>query len=459
MYSLNFNKPIFVHFIGIGGISMSGLAEILLSRGFRVSGSDIKESPLTKRLSALGASIYIGHHESNISNDVELIVYTAAVHEENPEIIRAGALNIPIISRARLLGSIMENYHDAIAVSGTHGKTTTTSMIARALINDNSKDATITVGGMLNDINGNLRIGHGDTFLTEACEYMNSFLEFKPSISLILNVEEDHLDFFKDINDIRASFKRFADITKDSGAVIISNRIDNYEDIVKQAKARVVTFGDEGADFYAKNISFDEKARASFDLYINKRLIKKVSLGVPGAHNVQNFLAALAACLEVNMNIYDAISYIEGFTGTDRRFEVRGEFNGVIVIDDYAHHPTEIRATLDAAKSFAHNELWVIFQPHTYTRTKALFDDFVEVLSSCDHVIMADIYAAREKNTVNISSSMVADALVAKNVDAYYLDSFSKIEDFVQKKCKKNDMLITMGAGNIVEIADKLVGK
>ena len=457
MCILDFKKPINVHFIGIGGISMSGLAQILMSRNFNISGSDIKESTLTDLLKEKGARIYIGHKSENINKSLNLVVYTAAVGEENEELKEAKKLNIPIMTRAKLLGLIMGNYKNAIAVSGTHGKTTTTSMIASALLSDSSKDATITVGGMLNDIQGNLRIGHGQTFLTEACEYMNSFLEFKPSISLILNVEEDHLDFFKDIYDIRNSFNKFAKGARKDGVIIINNTIDDYKNLLQNIDNRIVTFGDETADYNARNISFDDFARASFDLYIYGENKKRISLSVSGLHNVYNSLAATAACVELGMNLPSVINAIEGFNGTNRRFEYRGEINGVTIIDDYAHHPTEIKASLNTAKGYNHNELWVIFQPHTYTRTKALFDEFVEALKGFDHVILADIYAAREKNTVGIHSKSLADALKAESVDAYYFDSFEKIEDFVQKKCKKNDMLITMGAGNVADIADDLL--
>lgn len=457
MCTLDFNKPINVHFIGIGGISMSGLAQILMSRNFTISGSDIKESYLTGLLKEKGARIYIGHKSENINKNLNLVVYTAAIVEENEELKRAKELNIPIMTRARLLGLIMGNYKNAIAVSGTHGKTTTTSMIAAALLNDSSKDATITVGGMLNNIEGNLRIGGGQTFLTEACEYMNSFLEFKPSISLILNVEEDHLDFFKDIYDIRNSFNKFAKITEKDGVVIINNMIDDYEALLYNVNKRIVTFGDEKADYHADNIRLDDFARASFDLYIYGENKRRVNLGVSGLHNVYNFLAATAACVEAGMDLELVITSIEGFSGTHRRFEYKGEKNGVTIIDDYAHHPTEIRAALDTAKGYRHKELWVVFQPHTYTRTKALFDEFVEALKGFDHVILTDIYAAREKNTVGIHSKFLSDALKESFVDSYYFDSFEKIEDFVQKKCKKNDMLITMGAGNVVEIADDLL--
>ncbi len=457
MCILDFNKPTNVHFIGIGGISMSGLAQILMSRGFNISGSDIKESDLTGLLKEKGARIYIGHRSENINEDLDFVVYTAAIGDDNAELVMARKLNIPTMTRARLLGLIMDNYENAIAVSGTHGKTTTTSMIATALLNDSSKDATVTVGGMLNNIDGNLRIGHGQTFLTEACEYMNSFLEFKPSISLILNVEEDHLDFFKDIDDIRSSFNRFAKITGKDGVVIINNMIDDYEGLLENVDSKIITFGDESADYHARNIRLDDFSRASLDLYIHGENKRRVNLGVSGIHNVYNFLAATAACVEVGMDLNLVVSSIESFRGTDRRFEYRGEKNGMIIIDDYAHHPTEIRATLNTARGYKHNEIWVVFQPHTYTRTKALFNDFVDVLKDFDHVILTDIYAAREKNTANIHSKMLSDALKERFVDAYYFDSFEKIENFVQKKCKKNDMLITMGAGNVVEIADDLL--
>lgn len=457
MDSLDFNTPIFVHFIGIGGISMSGLAQILLDRGFRISGSDSNKSEITEQLKRQGMTIYYGHSADNISKDVEVVVYTAAIKEDNEELQSAYSRGIPVITRAKLLGLLMDNYSKAIAISGTHGKTTTTSMISQCLV-ENNTDPTISVGGILDIIHGNLKIGKGELFVAEACEYMNSFLEFRPLIAIILNIEEDHLDFFKDIKDIRNSFKQFSKNVRLDGTIIINSKIDNYKEIVADAGAKVITVGtDDSCDYFAENIRHDNMARACYVAYRNKERLGEVQLSVPGEHNVDNSLAMIAACMELGIGFDDIAESLLDFKGAHRRFEYKGEFNQVKVIDDYAHHPTEIKASLKAAKEVEHNEIWLVFQPHTYTRTKALFDDFVEALSEADHVIMTDIYAAREKNTIGINASMLKDALVNRGVDAYYISDFDEIANFAQKKCKKKDMFITMGAGNVVDISNLLV--
>ena len=457
MQGLNFDKPMFVHFIGIGGISMSGLAQILLNRGFKISGSDMNQSALTDELISKGIKVYSGHKKENIADEVELVVYTAAIKEDNPELIAARDREIKIISRAKLLGLLMDNYKAAIAVAGTHGKTTTTSMLAECLVKNNL-DPTITVGGMLDFIGGNLRIGQGEVFLTEACEYMNSFHEFKPSVEIILNVEEDHLDFFKDIQDIRNSFDKFISIVRENGSVVINSNIPNYKELLKESKAKIVSVGrDENSDYYASDIRLNHCACASFDFYYKKKFLSNIQLNVPGEYNVDNAMAAIAAGIEVGIDFEILVKAISEFEGTHRRFEKKGIVNDFIVIDDYAHHPTEIKASLKTARQYNCNEIWVAFQPHTYTRTYTLFDEFVEALSLADHVILADIYAAREKNTVGISSKILADALADKGRDVYYIDSFEAIENFALKKCKKNDMFITMGAGNIVEVSDSLI--
>lgn len=457
MEILNFDKPIAVHFIGIGGISMSGLAQILLNRGFIISGSDMNKTELTIQLEHKGAKIYYEHSKENISDEIQLVVYTAAISEDNEELKAAREKNCPIISRAQLLGLLMDNYREAIAVSGTHGKTTTTSMLAEVLIN-NKIDPTITVGGMLDFIGGNLRIGKGEVFLTEACEYMNSFLEFKPSLEVILNVEEDHLDFFKDLDDIRSSFHKFGSVVREGGIIVINSCIPNYKELVKGIDAKIVSFGrGSSSDYYARNITLDQSACAGFDLYFKDKRLAHVQLSVPGEYNVDNALATVASGLELGMSLELTLEALSNFEGTHRRFERKGVVNGILVVDDYAHHPTEIKAAIKTARQCEHNELWLAFQPHTYTRTHALFDEFVSALSQADHVILADIYAAREKNTIGISSRQLVAALKEKNVDAYYIDSFEEIENFALKKCKKNDMFITMGAGNIVEVSNSLV--
>ena len=458
MYKLNFNNPIHVHFIGIGGISMSGLAEILLDEGFTISGSDSKESDLTKHLEAKGISVFYGQKASNIIPGIDLVVYTAAIHEDNPEFAQAKAQGLPMLSRAEPLGQIMDNYEQSIAVAGTHGKTTTTSMISQILL-EAKTDPTITVGGILEAINGNLRVGESEVFISEACEYTNSFLNFRPKYSIILNVEAEHLDFFKDLDDIRKSFHKFAANTLADGATIINGEIDNYTEIVEGLPQRIITYGlNSSYDYYAENITYDEKACAIFSVMHDGQKIMDVHLNVPGKHNVSNSLAAIALCDIMDIPNEAVISGLLKFGGANRRFQYKGKIDGITIIDDYAHHPTEIKATLTAAANYPHERLVLVFQPHTYSRTKAFLDDFAEVLSMADVVVLADIYAAREQNTYGVSSKDILNLLKKKGTEAYYLPSFEEIEKFLLKNCINGDLLITMGAGNVVEIGEALLG-
>ena len=458
MYQIDFKKPIYVHFIGIGGISMSGLAEILMNEGFRVSGSDMKSSELTDNLEKKGAVISIGQKAENIS-DPDLVVYTAAIHPDNPEYAEAVKRGIPMLSRAELLGEIMANYGEAVNVSGTHGKTTTTSIITDIML-EAGKEPTVTVGGMLDAIGGNIKIGKRDLFIAEACEYTNSFLSFHPTIAVILNVEADHLDFFKDIDDIRSSFKRFA-LTlpqDDRGYLIINGDIRDVSYFTDAVKCGCLTFGKApGCDLTAADIEFDDKACASYYLIVKGENKGRVVLSVPGEHNVYNSLAAIGVGLRLGIGLDTIIRALKGYTGTKRRFELKGNVRGFDVIDDYAHHPQEIEATLKAAAMYPHKKLFVVFQPHTYTRTKALLNEFADALCGADEVILADIYAAREKNTIGISSGDLADLIAEKGGRSIYIPDFESIKEYIYDNVKEGDLLITMGAGNVVDIADQLV--
>ena len=456
-YQIDFKKPVHVHFIGIGGISMSGLAEILLKEGFTISGSDNKESALTDHLEGLGATVFYGQKASNIIEGIDVIVYTAAIHEDNEEYQAAVQKGLPLLTRAELLGQLMKNYETPVAISGTHGKTTTTSMLSHILL-EGEMDPTISVGGILKAIGGNIRVGNSGVFVTEACEYTNSFLDFFPKIGVILNIEEDHLDFFKNLADIRHSFRRFAELLPEDGVLVINGDIEDLDELTEGLPCEVVRFGmDSSKDYSATNILHDELGDASFDLVKNGEFIDRISLSVNGDHNVQNALAAIAVADKMGVPADVIKSGLKSFNGTDRRFELKGHVNGITIVDDYAHHPTEIQATLKAAKHYPHKEIWCIFQPHTYTRTKSLFDEFVEALTLTDHVILADIYAARETDTLGISSRDVADALKEKGSDAYYFSSFKEIEDFCLEHCQKGDLLITMGAGDVVNIGEELL--
>ncbi|MBE5953164.1 MAG: UDP-N-acetylmuramate--L-alanine ligase [Lachnospiraceae bacterium] len=460
MYNIDFNKPCHVYFMGIGGISMSGLAEILLGEGFTISGSDMKESEITDSLKALGVKVNIGQVASNITDDIDLVVYTAAIKEDNEEFQAVIAKKLPILTRAQLLGQIMNNYKYGIAVSGTHGKTTTTAMMSHVLLQANT-DPTITIGGILDAIGGNIRVGHSEYFVTEACEYTNSFHSFNPYISIILNVDEDHLDFFSGIDEIAESFKTFAQILPTDGLLVINGDMEHTAYITGELNCNIVTFGlNEGNKYQAKDITFDEEGHPSYTLVVDGKEVDTIYLHSTGIHNVINSLSVVAVSdfLEIDMEHIKA-GLLE-CTSAKRRYEFKGvSKNGVTIIDDYAHHPTEIAATLEATKNTPHEKLWLIFQPHTYTRTYALLDKFAEVLAVADNVILADIYAAREKDTGIISSKDLCEKINSIGGNAIHIGDFLSIEKFVEKSCKKNDLLITMGAGNVDIIGDSLLKK
>ncbi len=459
MYQIDFHNPIRIYFIGIGGISMSGLAEILLTEGFTVTGSDRAPSGLTRTLEERGVKVNYGQREENLTDDVDLAVYTAAIKSDNPELLAAKRLGIPTMSRAELLGQMMKNYRLPVAISGTHGKTTTTSMISQILLTADA-DPTLSIGGIYRPIGGNIRVGASDIFVTEACEYTNSFLHFFPKLGVILNIEEDHLDFFKDLADIRNSFRRFAQLLPADGALIINGGIDRYREITEGLSCAVVTYGfSADLDYSASEITYDKSGFPTFLLTEKSGRKRKFSLRVHGDHNILNALAAIALADRMQLSEEAVAAGLLAFTGTDRRFEYKGQVNGVNIIDDYAHHPTEIRATLNAASQYPHRRLWCVFQPHTYTRTKAFLDEFAHALSLADEIVLADIYAAREKDTLGISSQTLQEKIRSLGHPCHYFPSFAEIESFLLKNCTKDDLLITMGAGDVVKIGENLLQK
>ena len=457
MYTINFDKPIHIHFIGIGGISMSGLAEILLEEGFTISGSDTGESDLTHRLSQAGAHIVYGQSADNITDGIDVVVYTAAIHPDNPEFARAAEAGLPMLTRAQLLGQIMKNYNLPIAVAGTHGKTTTTSLASHVLM-EAGCDPTISVGGILPSIGGNIKVGQSETFITEACEYTNSFLSFFPKISLILNMDADHLDFFKDIEDIRHSFRKFAELLPADGTLIINADTPAFETITEGLDCEVITYAlEREGDYTACDIQYDAFGHPSFTALYQGKPLGIFSLNIPGIHNVSNALATIALASRLGITPELIQKGFSTFYGTDRRFQYKGKIGEVTIIDDYAHHPTEIKATLTAAQNYPHKTIWCVFQPHTYTRTKALLPEFAEALTLADRVILADIYAAREKDPGDISSKDLAAELEKLGKEVHYLGSFEEIEKFILKNLVNGDLLITMGAGNIVDIGENLL--
>ncbi len=458
MYQINYDSPVHIHFIGIGGISMSGLAAVLLHRHFTVTGSDAHESELTQWLRQLGAGIAVPQSAGNLTDDIDVVVYTAAIRPDNPEYAEAAARQLPMLSRAELLGQLMNNYGQSVAVAGTHGKTTTTSMLTHIMMHADL-DPTVSVGGILHSIGGNVRIGASDYFLTEACEYTNSFLHLTPKIGIVLNIDADHLDFFKDLDDIRHSFRRFAERIPADGALVANAAIPQLSELTDGLVCRVVTFGVGEGDYCAQQVTYDENGFASFRLTQAQKPVLSIRLSVPGEHNVANAAAAVAAADLLGIPADRIAKGLVSFTGTDRRFQKKGKTGGVTIVDDYAHHPTEIRATLHAAKTFPCHEVWCVFQPHTYTRTKALMDEFADALALADHVVLARIYPARETDDLGISSDDVREKLKALGKDAYYFPTFDEIENFLLSHCVPGDMVITMGAGDVGKIGDKLLGQ
>ncbi len=447
-----------IHCIGIGGIGLSAIAEILLSRGYEVSGSDMKESAETVRLASKGARVFIGHRAEN-ADEADLLVFSAAVGQDNPEMKRAEERGIPILSRAQMLGLLMQEYENSIAVSGTHGKTTTTSMVS--LILDRAKlEPTILVGGNLAEIGGNVKVGHSRYFITEACEYMDSFLSLKPKIEIILNIDSDHLDYFKDIDHIVSSFDKFAHLVPGSGTIIAYDANPFVNQVIRDLD-NVVTFGlSENCDYYAANIQFNEEGMPAFDVCHDGQLLSRVQLAVPGEHNILNALAAFTCACALGVEPQLTKETLERYHGTQRRFDIVGTTaKGVKIVDDYAHHPTEIKATLSASENVPHNKLWCIFQPHTYTRTIALFDEFAEAFEKADKLILAEIYAAREKNIYKISSAQLAEKIkeTHPHKEVLFMEDFAAIADYVDDQAQPGDMVITMGAGDIYKVGEMLL--
>ncbi len=441
-----------VHMIGIGGVSMSGLASMLIHFGFRVSGSDSRQSSLTDELVAKGAEVYIGQSEENIKSP-DLVCYTAAISEDNPELTAARKTGVPTIERAELLGELLKLYRYPLAVSGTHGKTTVTSMLSLVLLTAKT-DPTILVGGELPQIGGNLRLGKQDYFPFEACEYVESFLHFNPFLSIITNVEEDHLDYFSGINHIISSFKKFASLTSPLGCIIVCSDDKNACSVVQNVDKKVIKYGieSEEAEYYAKNIKYKENGCAEFDVYHNQNKLVDIALNVPGKHNILNALAVTAASDFLGIDMEFVRKGLLEFGGTKRRFEHIGKINGCEVIDDYAHHPTEIRTTIESAKRMTKGRLWVVFQPHTYSRTKALLGDFAEVLSLADRTMICDVFPARERYDGTIHSCDLA----IKIPNSIYMSDMDAVARYLEQNLESGDMLVTMGAGDVYKIGYKL---
>ncbi len=448
-----------IHMIGIGGTSMSGIAEILKKWGFNITGSDTQASDVTNKLIESGINVVIGHDPSLVAV-ADLVVYSAAIRPDDVELVSAHELNIPTVERKDILGEITKGFRNTICVSGTHGKSTTTSMVSMCFLQA-KKDPTIQVGAVLDEIGGNYRVGNSENFIIEACEYSESFLSFYPKAEIILNIDNDHLDYYKSIDNIIAAFIKYIKLLPDDGILVYNADDEHCAHFSQYTKAKSLTFGINklNANYVAKNISYDKNGYASFDVYHNNVFYKTFKLSVPGKHNVYNALACIALCDEFGLDKGDIKEGLQKYTGVKRRFEYLGEVNGAKVYDDYGHHPTEILAVANALKKKKYNHSWVIFQPHTYSRTKALLDDFARCLTNFDNIIVTDIYAARETNTYGISSRDIVNKIDSLGRKAYYIPNFDDIVDFIKRNAKENDVIITQGAGTITKVGHKLVGK
>lgn len=438
-----------VHFVGIGGSGMCPLAEILISKGFEVSGSDMNDGDTLQRIKGYGIPVFMGHSEMNIEG-AELVVYTAAVKADNPELVAARAMNIPTIERSVMLGVVTRRFDRSIAVSGTHGKTTTTAMISQILIGSGLEPSAI-IGGKLPAINGNSYIGSSDIIVCEACEYVDSFLQITPAVAVVLNVDADHLDYFENLENIKNSFGKFANQTSDT-VIVNGDDKDAVESVEKTAK-KIITFGfDTDNDYRAVLTSPESTVFDSFDFYKGDEKLCNITLSVPGKHNVCNALAAASTAHYFGVSPENIAKHLNKFTGVHRRFEVLGKHNGITVADDFAHHPTEIRATLTAAMGMGFRKVWAVFQPHTYSRTAMLLDDFAEALSIVDEAVILEILPVREINTYNIYNTDLGNKVSGSKC----IDTFKAATEYVCTNAQSGDLILTMGGGNVYMCANMI---
>lgn len=446
-----------IHMIGIGGVSMSGIAQIMKHWGFTVTGSDWAESEVTRKLNLDGIHVVIGH-DVNMAAKADVIVYTAAIKEDDPELVKARELGIETIERADFLGKITKAFTDTICISGTHGKTTTTSMVSMCFI-EGLKDPSIQVGATLKAIDGNYRIGNSEHFIIEACEYVESFLKFYPKAEIILNIDNDHLDYFKNIENINRAFIKYVGLLPEDGLLVVN--IDNKycAELHKYTNAKVVSYGieNEKANFVARNIKFNKNGFPYFDVYYNNSFYASFELSVPGKHNVLNALACIALCHNYKIEKENMKTALKKYTGAHRRFEYVGTCKGATVYDDYGHHPTEITATALGLKQKEYNKSWVVFQPHTYSRTKEHINEFAKSLINFDNIIITDIYAARETNTYGVTSENIVEKIKELGREAVYIPKFEDIVKHLEERVEKDDIILTLGAGTVTNIGPMLI--
>ena len=448
-----------VYMIGIGGISMSGIADILVNMGYRVSGSDREESAITKNLESHGICVLYPQKSDNITDDIDFIVYTAAIKDDNPEMIAAREKGIPMMERGEFLGELTKLFFNTIGIAGTHGKTSTTSMVSCIFL-ETDFDPTIQVGSILSNINGNYRVGSSDTFIIESCEYADSFLNFHEKSAIVLNIDSDHLDYFGNLDNIKKSFYEYVGHLPCDGYLIVNNDDENSKLLKDYTKAKLVSYGIKNmADYMAINISYDNDGNGIFDVIKNGEIIGKIELSVPGYHNVSNALSAVALAYSYGISFDDIRNGLKKYTGASRRLEYKGMFNGAKVYDDYGHHPTEIEAVCDSIKKMKYEKVWVIFEPHTYSRAYNHKEDFAKVLSNFDHIIITDIYAAREKNEYGVSEEDIVNEISKYEKEAIHISSYDEIKLYLAAYVNTGDIILTLGAGYVTKLSNLLVNK
>lgn len=449
-----------IHMIGIGGSSMSGVAEITASLGVEVTGSDMEETYYVTKLLDKGFKINVGHHPECIDKSINLIVYSAAIAEDDPERIKAKELNIPQMERAEFLGLLTKSYNNVICIAGTHGKSTTSGMITKCFVNANV-DPTVQIGATSFEIGGNNKVGTSDVFILESCEYHESYLHFNPKYAIVLNVDADHLDYFGTFDNVKKSFNRFCKLVPEDGYIFKNNDDDNSEHIIDDTKGKVITFAlHKDADYKAANYTYDDDGHPSFDVVHNEKTIVHIDLSVTGEHNLYDALATVAVCDTYGLDLNIVKSSLATYRGVHRRFEFLGlTKNKAMVYDDYAHHPAEIATTLYSVNKVKHNKTWALHQPFTYTRTKDHLDEFADVLSGFDNIVLTDIYAGREKDIYNIKTEDLVNKIKPLNPNVYHFSNTEELIKFLNDNLKENDIICSIGCGPVDKISQKLVVK
>ena len=444
-----------IHLIGIGGSSMSGLAEMLIDQGYRVSGSDRDETYLVPFVRKKHADIFIGHRAENI-HGADLVVYSAAIAADNPERMEAERLGIPCIERATLLGQLMEGYPKAVGICGAHGKTTVTSMVSQMLV-ENGMDPSIHIGGRLDAIGGSTRIGHSGIFVAEACEYKRSFLKLSPTLAVVLNIDADHLDCYRDIDEIEQTFGQFLALVPENGTAVGNGDDPRVRRLFANLQCRCILFGtDRRNDWYPENLKEDERGYASFDLCYQGKTAASVQMNVPGSFNVMNAMAAVATAVCLGLDPEKAAASLRSFTGAHRRFELTDVIDGVEIFHDYGHNPAEMRNAVSIARKRCRGRLWAVMQPHTFSRVRTLFDQYLTCTEEADYTLVTDICAAREKDPGDLNSGMIVEGMKKNGIHAFWTPSFDDTEDFLRKHWIPGDLVITMGCGDINLLNDQI---